>query len=190
MGEIVAEDKGYQVRIRGVCCGVERDSRPRASFDNSGLLLMRRMLSCPHLPLPFGYDGSLYKHPRSTSGGILRETLLSSQFRMRTPSIFNGDISLNFFTHFILSDLFLIPWEMTSHELPLSMCTWPTSLLKVLAFMMTGAEELLPFVIGGNVISLPSKVKEIPRKEQNRIKTEQKREAWRSQEKSEAVTVD
>nr|GFB88309.1 retrovirus-related Pol polyprotein from transposon TNT 1-94 [Tanacetum cinerariifolium] len=30
----------------------------------------------------------------------------------------------------------------------------------------------------------------IPRKGQNRIKTEQKRKAWRSREKSEAVTVD
>nr|GFA65145.1 retrovirus-related Pol polyprotein from transposon TNT 1-94 [Tanacetum cinerariifolium] len=34
------------------------------------------------------------------------------------------------------------------------------------------------------------RVKEIPRKVQNRIKTRQKREAWRSREKSEAVTVD
>nr|GFA50743.1 hypothetical protein [Tanacetum cinerariifolium] len=34
------------------------------------------------------------------------------------------------------------------------------------------------------------KVKESSRKEQNRIKTGQKREAWRSQEMSEVVTVD
>nr|GFB40618.1 putative reverse transcriptase domain-containing protein [Tanacetum cinerariifolium] len=33
-------------------------------------------------------------------------------------------------------------------------------------------------------------VKEIPRKRQNQIKTGQKREAWRSQEKFKAVTVD
>nr|GEY09663.1 reverse transcriptase domain-containing protein [Tanacetum cinerariifolium] len=33
-------------------------------------------------------------------------------------------------------------------------------------------------------------VKEIPKKGQNRIKTEQKREAWRSREKSKAVTVE
>ncbi|GJS20593.1 hypothetical protein Tco_0449225 [Tanacetum coccineum] len=46
---------------------------------------------------------------------------------------------------------------MTSHELPLSMCTQPISLLNILAFMTTGAEELLPFVIKGNVISLPLK---------------------------------
>nr|GFC18187.1 hypothetical protein [Tanacetum cinerariifolium] len=35
---------------------------------------------------------------------------------------------------------------MNSHELPLSMCTRSPSLPKILAFMMTGAEELLPFV--------------------------------------------
>nr|GFA02066.1 hypothetical protein [Tanacetum cinerariifolium] len=34
------------------------------------------------------------------------------------------------------------------------------------------------------------KVKENPRKGQNQIKTGQKREAWRSREKSEAITVD
>nr|GEW69226.1 hypothetical protein [Tanacetum cinerariifolium] len=36
----------------------------------------------------------------------------------------------------------------------------------------------------------PESVKEIPKKGQNRIKTEQKREAWRSREKSKAVTVE
>ncbi|GJR31619.1 hypothetical protein Tco_1107851 [Tanacetum coccineum] len=38
---------------------------------------------------------------------------------------------------------------MTSYELPLSMCTWPASLPKTLAFIMTGAEELLPLVTEG-----------------------------------------
>nr|GEW33345.1 hypothetical protein [Tanacetum cinerariifolium] len=47
---------------------------------------------------------------------------------------------------------------MTSHELPLSMFTRPTSLLKILDFMMIGAEQLMPFITGGNVISLPLKV--------------------------------
>nr|GEW74123.1 retrovirus-related Pol polyprotein from transposon TNT 1-94 [Tanacetum cinerariifolium] len=89
-----------------------------ASFDNSRLLLLRRMLSCPRLLLPFKYDGSLYRHLGSTLDEILRETLPSNQSR-------------------------------------------PTSLLKILAFMMTNDEELLPFVTEGNVISLPLKLSAI-----------------------------
>ncbi|GJY81432.1 retrovirus-related pol polyprotein from transposon TNT 1-94 [Tanacetum coccineum] len=48
---------------------------------------------------------------------------------------------------------------MTNNELPLSMCTRPTSLPKSLDFITTGAEELLPLVTEGNVISLPPEMK-------------------------------
>ncbi|GJU03164.1 hypothetical protein Tco_1113502 [Tanacetum coccineum] len=39
------------------------------------------------------------------------------------------------------------------------MCTRPTSLPKILDFIMIGAKELLPLVTKGNVISLPSEMK-------------------------------
>ncbi|GJX22280.1 hypothetical protein Tco_0226725 [Tanacetum coccineum] len=51
--------------------------------------------------------------------------------------------------------------RITSHELPLSMCTQLTSLPKILAFIITGAEELLP--LEGNIISLSSEVLQLAR---------------------------
>nr|GEX75001.1 hypothetical protein [Tanacetum cinerariifolium] len=62
----------------------------RASFDNSRLLLLRQMLSCPRLLLPFKSDGSLYRHLGSTLDEILRETLPSNQSRVEVASS-NGD---------------------------------------------------------------------------------------------------
>nr|GEU88600.1 hypothetical protein [Tanacetum cinerariifolium] len=46
------------------------------------------------------------------------------------------------------------------------------------------------FIKSGVETLIPIPIKENSKKGQNRIKTEQKREAWRSREKSEAVTVD
>ncbi|GJT15655.1 hypothetical protein Tco_0874361 [Tanacetum coccineum] len=48
--------------------------------------------------------------------------------------------------------------QVTSHELPLSMYTRLTCLSKILAVIVTGAEELWFLVTGGNVISLHSEV--------------------------------
>ncbi|GKB94573.1 hypothetical protein Tco_0980710 [Tanacetum coccineum] len=55
--------------------------------DSSRLLLSRRTLSCPHLPLPFGSDGSLCRHLGSTFGGIPRGILPSNQSRAEGNSL-------------------------------------------------------------------------------------------------------
>ncbi|GJR94886.1 hypothetical protein Tco_0267060 [Tanacetum coccineum] len=73
------EGEAFKPRDKGTSSALYKTLFTKASFGSSRLLLLRRMMSCLRLLLPFGSDDSLCRRPGSTLGGIPRGTLLLNQ---------------------------------------------------------------------------------------------------------------